>query len=167
MMRSIYFAAIFLLAALPKFAAAADDLSGTWISNSAAGQRTLTFSKTGEFKITIHDISELPEDKKFPDRVQTGSWKISGNNSPGTHLGTFGKQKRIYLKFTADQKDKVQGYKYKLFLLDGVATLELDGPGIFESFGDELGLFPKPNKEAALAEQAGGFYQAIETQEQR
>jgi hypothetical protein len=154
-------ATFFLISFTAKPSAAADDLSGTWITSNAAGQRTIELSKSGDFKITLHDISELPPEKKFQDRSQMGTWRVSGNSSARNHLGSFGAQKRLYLKFDVDGHPKFQGYRYRMLLVGGEPTLELIGPGQAEAFGDELGIMPKPVSDSTLAERSGGYYQRL------
>ncbi len=152
---------VVLVAMVLPTACLAADITGTWVSNFPAGRKTVQFSKSGDFKITLQDNSELPTAKKFADQVQTGIWRLAGGNQGGSHLGTFGKQKRIYLKYSSSKGDKVQGYKFRIFTLNGEQTLELEGPGMIEAFGDELGLMPKSEKARPLAEQMGGYYLPI------
>lgn len=137
--------------------AQAQDISGGWVSSGPEGQKTVELSKTGSFTITLQDISDAPEELKFKDIVQTGSWRLASNTS-GSHLGSFGKQNRLYFKFSTAQGDKIQGYKFRLFTLDGAQAIELVGPGLLSSLGDELGIAPKEQLGASLAERAGGYY---------
>lgn len=153
--------ALFLVSFTAEAAVAADDLTGSWITSNAGGQRTIELSKSGEFKITLHDISELPAEKKFDDRSQSGTWRLSGNGSARNHLGSFGAQKRLYLKFDSGGHPKIQGYRYRLLLVNGEPTLELSGPGQIEGFGDELGLMPEQASDSTLAEKSGGYYQRL------
>ena len=154
-----YLSAFILLLAVTALDVMADDLIGSWQSNCAVGQKTIEFSKSGTFTITLRDISETPEEEKFKDQTQSGTWRLASGRTNNSRIGSsFGKQNRIVLKFSAEHGEKIQGYKFRFFNLEGSPALELDGPGLTASLGDELGILPKPDRNALLAETAGGYY---------
>ena len=157
-MKKKFFVLLLLIAASVS-SAQGEELTGVWQSNYTVGQKTIEFSKSGNFTITLRDISDTPEEQKFKDEVQSGTWRLSSGNTNNSRIGsTFGKQNRVVLKFSTGQGDKIQGYKFRFFTLNGSRALELNGPGLVASLGDELGILPKPDSNTLLAESAGGYY---------